>query len=202
MLEHLPKFAVSYCDFVTLDGEQSLADGGILVETHHEKQSALDEEVNAALCSLFVSENLQNHPQIRPFLHIGLASHLYHAKHHHSYNNFLPQKLPLRWTSLFTDPDITALADHASIAMPWEENIKYFCPASGLPLHVMIGASVQKLCHEVHSFPACMEEILDKRDARAGIVSIEHIVDSTKFKQLANDVSSLKEMMTGMEELA
>ena len=162
-----PQFAASYPDFVPIDVMASLEKPGVSSRAYQLKKKEVDRQVKAVLESIFGVENLRVFPSLRPFLRIGLASHLHHLE---AIEELLSPRAKLRSTPLFTNDAVKELKRHVRIAMPWEDHHIYFAPATGLPPHVVQMNQVEKLQAQVDDLPRVFEQILDDKQM-AGPVS-------------------------------
>ena len=203
--EHAPEFAVSYPDFVPIEAIQCLT-GGVSEEDYGAKQAEVNGLVMQALQSIFGPDHLNKNPDFIPILRIGLASHLIH---YDSYDRpldiirpelgkLVPDRSPLRRTTLFTTPMITALKEHVRIAMPWQKHYRYFKPATGLPPHVLMYAYIRDVQQDVNDIPRRLEELLDSRQMLGG-VPINQITDriinavenGAMLRSLTRDVATI-----------
>jgi hypothetical protein len=203
--EHSAEFAVSYPDFIPIEATQSLT-VGVSEEAYGRRQGEVNEQVTTALNSIFGEENLNNIPTFIPILRVGLASHLIHyasydglldpARPH--LGKLLPDTSPLRRTTLFACPEITALREHVRIAMPWEGHYKFFKPATGLPPHVMIYAHLKEIKQNVAAMPDRLFQQIESR-GMLGDLSLDQITraveDGPRLTAMANDIAALRRIV-------
>ena len=203
--EHSAEFAVSYPDFIPIEATQSITDG-VSEEEYGMRQKEVNERVTSALNSIFGEENLNNIQSFIPILRVGLASHLIHypsydrlldpAQPHHG--KLIPDTSPLRRTTLFACPEITALKEYVRIAMPWEGHYKYFKAATGLPPHVMMFAYLKEINQNVSNIPHTLFERIENR-GMLGDLSLEQITRAVeqgpRLTAIANDVAALRRIV-------
>ena len=198
-----PEFAISYADLIDLDPIETLTIG-VPVEDFQSRQEALKKKRDEVLDSIFGAERLSKFKDLRQFLRIGLANHLYHRSkgRYDALQNeadpsskALPDDSPLRSTALFTNPAITALMRYATIALPWEDSSKYFKDATGIPPHVTLLANVETLKQLILALPHRFNEMLDAR-SHHGTLSLQQIVTAVEngplLRSIAADITSLK----------
>jgi hypothetical protein len=190
--EHDPRFAVAYPDFIGIDAERSLADGGVSGDEVAAVQARVNDNVELVLYSIFGEERIQNFQSFVPLLRVGLASHLMHRKY---YEEHLPDNAILKTTPLFTNPLVLEIKKFVHIAMPWEDKYKYFQPATGLPPHIIISAYMRGMHEDILAIPAKIEEMLQQRQM-AGPLSLaqiaERIENGPKMKAMQEDLAFLK----------
>ena len=146
------KFAASHPDFIPV--EAGMTDACFLL-----KQGEVDSEVDRALDTIFGRRQINRLVNIRPFLRVGLATHL---QHRIELAKAYPPEAHIRTTTLFTSATIFELKKFVKITMPWDnEGRKAF--ATGIPPHTILLSGNEEIKGILKELVPNIEKCMDDR---------------------------------------
>ena len=178
------KFAASHPDFVPVVDGMSEAE-------LEERQVEVDESVNATLNTLFGERQINEIKTIRPFLRIGLASHL---KHRNALDTAYPPGAFIRTTSLFTAANVLELQKFVKITLPWEKGGKAY--ATGIPPHTILLAGNEEIKTLIKGLIPQMERCMDDRTMSGNLseARMREIV-SLQTKEYRDELLDIKNIL-------
>ena len=179
------RFAASHPDFVPVEDGMSEAD-------LREKQAEVDEAVNRALDEIFGKQQIDDVINIRPYLRIGLASHLQHRT---DLEAVYPPDAIIRSTTVFTSSSVFEMKKFVKIAMPWGKNGKKAF-ATGIPPHTILLAGNEEIKEMLKDLIPRMESCMDDRTMSGNLSeSRMRLIVDTQTRQFANEVSDIKRIL-------
>jgi hypothetical protein len=179
-----PEFAVSYPDFVAI--KEGMDDAAFEVAS-----AELDIKVMNRLRDMFGHEELHSFPSIRPFLRIGLASHLHHRQ---ELDAEYPLSSPIRCTLLYTSRELQDLKTFVKISMPWEDGTRAYLEATGIPPHTLLLCGQEEVKAMIEQIVPSMQKEMDDR-------TMNGVLSETRMRQIVLNNPIIGDMRKDIQEV-
>jgi hypothetical protein len=189
-----PEFAVSYPDFVAI--KDGMDDAAFEVAS-----AELNIKVTNQLYDMFGREELRSFPSIRPFLRIGLASHLHHRQ---ELDKEYPISSPIRVTLLYTSQELQDLKSLVKISMPWEDGTHAYLEATGIPPHTLLLCGQEEVKAMIERIVPSMRNEMDDRTMN-GVLSEtrmrEIVLNNPIIGEMRNDIQEVRELLIDLNDM-